>query len=57
MYLYFNATNNGYVKTHITRLKTYLIPAGLLGLNQCDLTSGNTRVKTSSNQKNLKQVG
>lgn len=56
-FLHFNATNNCYVNTHITRLKTYSILAGLLGLLQCDLTSGNTRVKISSNQKNLKQVG
>lgn len=55
--VHFNATNNGYVNTHISRLKPYSIVAGLLGLLQRDLTSGNSRVKISNNQKNLKQVG
>lgn len=56
-YLHFNATNNGYVNTHTGRLKPCSIAAGLLGLLQCDLTSGNSRVKISNNQKNLEQVG
>lgn len=55
MYLPFNATD--YVMTHITRLKTCLILTRLLGLLYCELPSGNTKLKTSSNQKNLKQVG
>lgn len=45
------------VNTHISRLKPYSTVAGLLGLLQCGLTSGNRRVKISNNQKNLKQVG
>lgn len=56
MYLPFNATNNDYVDTHITGFKTCLILTELLGLLYCELTSGSIKMKTSSNQKNLKQV-
>lgn len=53
MYLPFNATNNDYVNTHITNLKTCLNLTRLLGLLYCGLT----KLKTSSKQKNLKQTG
>lgn len=56
MYLPFSATNNDYVNIHITRLKTRLIPTRLLGLLHCEFTRGNTKLKTSSNQKNLGHV-